>query len=341
MTRKLFVSAALVLALAGAGAYLAWAHQKLGLGDSAGCQAYSGLPADWEDDQLAGMVRIVGGRFSPGTERGYPDERPLAPVTIEDFWIDHTEVTRAQFASFVASTGYVTEAERNGAAAVFHASLDNAQAESALPWWRYVKGADWRHPDGPQAAPALLDAHPVTMVTLADAQAYATWRGNELPSEAEWEYAARGGQASQRLGEEPVDEQGRPTANYWQGVFPVHDAGEDGYAGLAPVGCFAANAYGLFDMIGNVWEWTADAQRGPIIGHANGDPGLSRSLLGTAHPQVIKGGSYLCASSYCARYRTAARERQEADMATSHVGFRTIRRVKSNIAAERGDSDAS
>lgn len=341
MTRKLLVSASLALAVSGAGAYLVWAQQKPGLGGNASCHAYSGLPAGWDADPLAGMVRIGGGRFSPGTEGGYPDERPLAAVTLEDFWIDRTEVTRAQFASFVAATGYVTEAERSGGAAVFQAPLNNSVDGTALPWWRYVKGADWRHPEGPQAAPAALDAHPVTLVTLADAQAYAMWRGNALPSEAQWEYAARGGQPSQRLGEEPVDEQGRPTANYWQGVFPVQDAGEDGYAYLAPVGCFAANLYGLFDMIGNVWEWTADAQWGPIISHANGDPGLSRNFLGTSRPQVIKGGSYLCASSYCARYRTAARERQEADLATSHVGFRTIRRAKSSLPAQRRDSDAS
>lgn len=128
-------------------------------------------------------------------------------------------------------------------------------------------------------------------------------------------------------GEAPLDAEGRPTANYWQGVFPVQDAGEDGFAGLAPSGCFAANGNGLYDMIGNVWEWTADAQWGRLISHANGDPGQLRAVPGGSRPQVIKGGSWLCASTYCARYRAAARERQEADLATSHVGFRTIRRI--------------
>jgi formylglycine-generating enzyme len=308
-------------------ATVAWPGGTAELGDQAGCRAYGGLPSGWQSDPLAGMVRIAGGRFTPGSEGGYPDERPLGALAVGDFWIDRTEVTRAQFADFVAATGYLTEAERNGGAAVFQRPLESAADGSALPWWRFLAGADWRRPDGPEAAPAALDSRPVTLVTLADAQAYARWRGNELPSEAEWEYAARAGSVSQQLGEVPLDAQGKPAANYWQGVFPVQDAGEDGYAGLAPVGCFAANGFGLFDMIGNVWEWTADAQWGPLFSHANGDPGQLLKALGTSRPQVIKGGSYLCATSYCARYRAAARERQEAGLATSHVGFRTIRRI--------------
>lgn len=315
------------LALALLALVVAWPRAIPELGSRAGCLAYGGLPPGWGEDPLAGMALIRGGRFVPGTEGGYPDEHPLGAVEVGDFWIDRTEVTRAQFAAFVAATGYVTEAERQGGAALFRAPLENAANGSALPWWRYVEGADWRHPEGPDAAPVTLDAHPVTLVTLADAQAYARWRGNELPSEAEWEYAARAGGDSARLGEAPLDAEGRPTANYWQGVFPVQDAGEDGFAGLAPSGCFAANGNGLYDMIGNVWEWTADAQWGRLIGHANGDPGQLRAVPGGSRPQVIKGGSWLCASTYCARYRAAARERQEADLGTSHVGFRTIRRI--------------
>ncbi|GAB1617534.1 formylglycine-generating enzyme family protein [Pseudomonas sp. NGC7] len=325
MRRQLFVVGGLsVLALA---TVAARPPTSLPLGNVAGCEAYGGLPAGWGNDPLAGMVRVSGGRFTPGTDGGYPDERPLAPVHVGDFWIDRTEVTRAQFGAFVEATHYITEAERSGGAALFHVPLDTASGGSALPWWRYVRGADWRHPSGPDGPLANLDQYPVTLVTLADAQAYAQWRGNDLPSEAEWEYAARGVDPSQRLGEEPRDSNGQPAANYWQGVFPVHDAAEDGFAGVAPVGCFAANAAGLFDMIGNVWEWTADAQWGPLISHANGDPSQLRSALAPSRPQVIKGGSYLCAASYCARYRTAARERQDADLATSHVGFRTIRRI--------------
>ncbi|WP_256203152.1 formylglycine-generating enzyme family protein [Pseudomonas sp. ML96] len=303
--------------------------------------SYSGLPANWQEDPLAGMVRIHGGKFVPGTQGGYPDEIPLDVVEVADFWIDRTEVTRAQFASFVTATGYITDAEKQGGAALFRSPLEAAAGDAPLSWWHYVQGANWRYPEGPSQPAAVLDAHPVTLVTLADAQAYARWRGNELPSEAEWEYAARAGQDSLRLGEEPLDSHGKPLANYWQGVFPIQDAGEDGFAGLAPSGCFAANANGLFDMIGNVWEWTADTQQGPLFSHANGDPGQLRSVSFSSRYQVIKGGSWLCATSYCARYRSAARERQEEDLATSHVGFRTIRRTTNEFSPERRDSDAS
>ncbi|MFV3403203.1 MULTISPECIES: formylglycine-generating enzyme family protein [Pseudomonas] len=304
-----------------------WPRPVPTLGSRTACEAYDGLPNGWGSDPLAGMVRVSGGRFTPGNEAGYPDERPLGAVDVGNFWIDRSEVTRAQFGAFVAATGYVTEAERAGVGAVFRPSQEGAQDTTPLNWWKLVKGADWRHPDGPDAPPAALDGRPVTLVTLADAQAYANWRGNQLPSEAEWEYAARAGSASQRLGELPLDAHGKPAANYWQGIFPLMDMGEDGYTGLAPVGCFAPNAFGLFDMIGNVWEWTTDTQWGPLMSHANGDPGQLRAITGRSASRIIKGGSYLCADNYCARYRTAARERQEADLATSHVGFRTIRPI--------------
>lgn len=318
--------AGLALAVVALGIAVAWPRPVPELGSRAACEAYDGLPSGWGSDPLAGMVRIGGGRFTPGSDAGYPDERPLGALEVGDFWIDRSEVTRAQFGAFVMATGYVTEAERAGVAALFQPPLEGTQDDTPMNWWKLVKGADWRHPDGPDAPPVALDARPVTLVTLADAQAYASWLGNQLPGEAEWEYAARAGTPSQQLGELPLDADGKPTANYWQGVFPLLDAGEDGYAGLAPVGCFAANAFGLFDMIGNVWEWTTDTQWGPLLGHANGDPGQLHASL-QAQPRVIKGGSYLCAHSYCARYRAAARERQEADLATSHVGFRTIRRI--------------
>lgn len=326
-----FVLAGAVAVLAVA---IAWPRSGPELGSRSACEAYGGLPSGWGHDPLAGMVRIDGGRFTPGSDAGYPNERPLGAVDVGAFWIDRSEVTRAQFGAFVAATGYLTEAERAGVAAVFQPPHEGTQDATPMNWWKLVKGADWRHPEGPDAPPVALDGRPVTLVTLADAQAYASWRGNQLPSEAEWEYAARAGAASQGLGELPLDAQGKPAANYWQGVFPVFDAGEDGYAGLAPVGCFAANAFGLFDMIGNVWEWTTDTQQGPLISHANGDPGQLRAMFGAPRSRIIKGGSYLCADNYCARYRTAARERQEADLATSHVGFRTIRPIASTSSTE-------
>ncbi|MFA7822953.1 formylglycine-generating enzyme family protein [Aeromonas dhakensis] len=316
-----------VLATLFIGAIVAWPGADPVLGDRISCMKYSGLPLGWGQDPLAGMVKVEGGSFVPGTHGGYPDERPLGAVKVTSFWIDRTEVTRAQFAAFVEATGYVTEAERNGGGALFRAPLDTNADGSALPWWRHVEGADWRHPEGPDRPEAKFDQYPVTLVTLADAQMYAQWRGNELPSEAEWEYAARGGEPSQLLGEVPLDSHGRPAANYWQGVFPVLDVAEDGFSGLAPVGCYTANAYGLFDVIGNVWEWTTDSQWGPLIGHANGDTSQLRAIVGPSRFHVIKGGSYLCATSYCARFRSAARERQETGLPTSHVGFRTIRRA--------------
>lgn len=307
------------------------------LGSAAGCSAYPGVPQGWPADPLAAMQRIEGGPFTPGSRTGYPDELPQGAVTVGDFWIDRTEVTQAQFAAFVAATGYVTEAERSGGAALF-VTPDQAQlAQAPLAWWRYVAGASWRQPAGPSGAAGLAGNLPVTLVTLADAQAYAQWLGNQLPSEAEWEYAARGGVTGEPLKETPLDAEGRPAANYWQGAFPLVDTAEDGYAGRAPVGCFAANAYGLYDMIGNLWEWTADRYSGALQGHANGDPSQLRFLpVGVEQHQVIKGGSFLCAANYCMRYRVSARERQEGNLATAHVGFRTIRRIGPEpVAAQR------
>lgn len=171
---------------------------------------------------------------------------------------------------------------------------------------------------------------PVVLVTHADAMAYARWLGRDLPSEAEWEYAAQGGGSAEQIEREPRDARGHPTANYWQGMFPDLNTNEDGYAALAPVGCFDANGYGLYDVIGNVWELTRDRFAGPHQPHGNGDPALSIRQAGAAPRRgeqvVIKGGSFLCARSYCLRYRTTARQPQEADMSTSHVGFRTVLR---------------
>ncbi len=314
-----------VAAVAGAWGYASVAGTRLG--SPGGCAAYDGVPPGWPQAPHSGMQLIRGGSYTPGSQQGYRDEWPMGQVSVGDFWIDRTEVTVAQFAAFVAATGYVTDAERQGGGALFRTPTAQDAQTSTLPWWHFVKGADWRHPQGPEAGegPGHL---PVSLVTLDDAQAYARWLGNQLPSEAQWEYAARGGKAQTQLSETPVDAQGRPTANYWQGVFPVVNTAEDGYVGPSPVGCFAANGYGLYDMIGNLWEWTRDLYTGAVQGHANGDPGQLGFLpLFNRHQQVIKGGSFLCAANYCMRYRASARERQEAELATAHVGFRTIREV--------------
>ena len=332
----LLVGASLLLLGFGALGLRFYQQAQVALGSVQGCSAYTGLPQGWPDDPLAGMQQIKGGEFIPGSYKGHPDERPQGAVTVGDFWIDRTEVTQAQFAAFVAATGYVSDAERDGGGALF-ATPSAAQLNAApLSWWRYVKGASWRQSDGQGDAASTPGNLPVALVTLADARAYAQWLGNQLPSEAEWEYAARGGVTGEPLNDTPLDDQGRPTANYWQGAFPLIDTAEDGFAGRAPVGCFAANAYGLYDMIGNLWEWTADRYSGALQGHANGDPSALRLLpVGGVQHQVIKGGSFLCAANYCMRYRVAARERQEGDLATAHVGFRTIRRLGPEPAAQR------
>lgn len=298
---------------------------------SALCNGYTGVPEGFGVTASAGMVRVPAGTVQLGTRDGYADERPTGEtLRVPAFWMDRTEVTNAQFAAFVKATGYVTEAEREGAAAVFQAPRRGQPSRRDGDWWVWRAGANWRVPQGLQSEAVAQPNEPVVLVTYADALAYARWLGHELPTEAEWEYAARGGGTGEEIGREPRDPKGRPVANYWQGVFPDMNSTEDGYAALAPVGCFPANGYGLFDMIGNVWELTGDRYTGPHQPHGNGDPAASLKASGATPRRgerlVIKGGSFLCAADYCVRYRAAARHPQEADMATSHVGFRTVLR---------------
>ncbi|WP_428311830.1 formylglycine-generating enzyme family protein [Hydrocarboniphaga sp.] len=299
------------------------------LGSAATCAAYSGLPPAWRDDAHAGMVHIDGGRFVLGSTQGYVDERPAAErVEVDAFWIDRTEVTNAQFAAFVDATAYVTEAERQGGGAVFHQPTQAELGSRPYSWWAFVKGADWRHPHGPDSNLDGLQNHPVTLVTQADALSYARWLDRDLPTEAEWEYAAKAGHEDRTLDQAPRDASGKPLANYWQGVFPTMNLRQDGHDGLAPVGCFAASDFALYDMIGNAWEWTRDVYNGPHVSHANGDIALVSAGHGQAGAQsmVIKGGSFLCSQDFCVRYRAAARESQEADLASAHIGFRTVKR---------------
>jgi formylglycine-generating enzyme required for sulfatase activity len=301
----------------------------LPLGSEAACRSYSGLPEGWRKEEHAGMVWVEGGSFLFGSDKGYPDERPAGDgrTKVTGFWIDQTEVTVAQFASFVQATGYVTEAERQGGAAVFHQPSEDELRQKPLAWWSWVKGADWRHPSGPGSSIAGKENHPVTLVTLADAQAYAKWLGRDLPTEAEWEYAGKAGRADNQLDTAPSDANGKPAANYWQGVFPVYNAKTDGHEELAPVGCYAANHFHLYDMIGNAWEWTRDPYTGPHQSHANGDTAAATAAYRrSSQAMVIKGGSFLCSPDYCVRYRASARESQERDLATTHIGFRTILR---------------
>ena len=278
------------------------------LGTTEQCRSYTGLPPGWPAEPHAGMQRLEGGSFILGSKRGYPDEQPERPETVAGFWIDRTEVTNAQFAAFVAATGHVSSAEQGGGAAVF---IKPEEVTGIQPgsWWKLKPGADWRHPEGPGSSIDGRANEPVVNVSYADAQAYAKWLGHELPSEREWEYAAKAGRSNEASDSSLRDAQHKPLANFWQGMFPVYDGAEDGYSGRAPVGCFPANPSGLYDMVGNVWEWTAD-----------------REGSTTPVQQVIKGGSFLCSSDYCTRARASSRQPQEADLPTSHLGFRTIRR---------------
>lgn len=296
------------------------------LGDLERCHAYGGLPSGWGEDVHAGMVRVPGGTFTPGTLHGLPEERPGGTVDLEPFWIDRTEVTNAQFAAFVAATGYVTEAEREGGAAVFHAPA--AEERGRQGWWRFVEGASWRHPEGPGSRLEGRENQPVVQVTYADATAYAHWLGRTLPTEAQWEFAASGQGQAEQLTREPRDASGAPTANFWQGRFPFMNTQEDGFVDRAPVGCFPANGYGLYDLIGNVWEWTRDPFDGLRQLHGHGDASASRAASSQTSSQVptlvIKGGSFLCAANYCQRYRATARHPQERSLGAVHVGFRTV-----------------
>ncbi len=295
----------------------------------AACAEPMGLPRAWPQAVHAGQALVPAGQFIQGSQDGYVDERPPRQVHVDAFWMDRTEVTNAQFTAFVRATHHVTEAERQGGSAIFVVPSDADLKARPMAWWRYVKGADWRHPQGPASSLQGKAGWPVVHVTLADAQAYARWLGHDLPTETEWEYAAKAGRQGPELDVAPRDGKGHPQANYWQGNFPMLDTGEDGHKGLAPVACYDANPWGLHDMVGNVWEWTSDVQHGPVQGHANGDPSTVFAKVNASAPRmVIKGGSYLCSPDYCVRYRASAREAQDALVSTSHVGFRTITRAQ-------------
>lgn len=305
------------------------------LASSATSAMSAALAASAASSPQPGMVWVPPGRFEVG-DTVYPEESPRRTVTVQGFWMDRTEVTNDEFAAFVRATGYVTEAERpvdpkrhpglpaamQQAGAVVFAMPDSVQGrEDIRQWWRYTPGANWRHPGGPGTNLQGKGSFPVVAVTLADARAYARWKGRDLPTEAQWEWAARGAQPA------PMPQHAQPKdANTWQGVFPVKNSGDDGFVGLAPVGCYAPNALGLYDLIGNVWELTADAWTPSPAGAADAAPDAMPADLRSPQPrqQVIKGGSFLCAPNYCMRYRAGSRQPQDIDLAASHLGFRTV-----------------
>lgn len=301
------------------------------------CEAYDGRPR--AADPHGGAVFVPAGTFQMGSDRFYPEERPVHRATIDGFWIDRHPVTNGQFAAFVTATGYVTRAERGLDAGSVPGLSDAARVPGSLVFshpkdgqaghWRFSPGANWRQPEGPGSSIGGRANHPVVQVTVQDAEAYARWAGRVLPTEAQFERAARGGldDADYSWGREmtPGD---RQMANSWQGPFPLANRTLDGFEGTSPVGCFPANEFGLFDMGGNVWELTADWYRPghePVPGANPTGPATSRDPRQPNVPaRVIKGGSHLCSPELCWRFRPSARQPQETFLATSHVGFRTV-----------------
>lgn len=299
-----------------------------------------------------GQVRIPGGEFIMGSDAHYAEEAPAHPVTVSAFAIDRHQVTNRQFAAFVAGTGYVTIAERPldpadfpGAppenlvpgSLVFRRTTGPADLRHISQWWAWTPGACWQHPEGPASSLEGREDHPVVHIAFEDAERYAAWADKGLPTEAQWELAARGGLegAAYTWGDAP-EPPGDARANYWHGDFPWRP--EPGYGNTTPVGSFAPNGHGLFDMAGNVWEWTTDwfgSRHPPAAARACCVPvdprgGTEEGSLDRSQPQfaiprkVIKGGSFVCADSYCRRYRPAARRPQMIDTGMSHIGFRCV-----------------
>jgi len=300
------------------------------------------------------MAYIPGGRFRMGADDGYIEEAPAHAVEVDGFWIDRRAVTNDDFAAFVAATGHVTIAENVPDAADYPGALPQMLFAGSLvfkktrgpvdtrdwsQWWELRPGADWRHPFGPASGVGGLGDHPVVHIAYADALGYARWQGKDLPTEAEFEYAARGGLDGATYAWGAVFRPGgKHMANTWQGKFPFQNSREDGWEATAPVGSFPANGYGLFDMIGNTWEWTQDwfqpGHTADNTGKACCVPknprGPATGTLDSSAPirqRVLKGGSYLCAPNYCARYRPAARHAESIDTSTCHIGFRCVIRA--------------
>jgi len=300
-------------------------------------------------DSRAGMVLIPGGRFWMGTDH-MEDAQPVHQVEVKGFWMDRTDVTNEEFARFVKATGYVTIAERPlnpkefpnlepdelaAGSVVFTPPLNPISLDNPLAWWKFVRGANWRHPEGPNSDLTGKEKYPVVHIAWPDAAAYAKWAGKRLPTEAEWEFAARGGLDRQTYvwGNE-FKPGGKFQANTFQGHFPDHNTSEDGYKGIAPVASFEPNGYGLYDMSGNVWQWVSDWYRPDYYAKLRGaevainPQGPSDSFdpqEPAVHKRVQKGGSYLCTDQYCERYMPGARGKGDPETGTNHLGFRCVR----------------
>lgn len=311
------------------------------------------LPAEKEHrTKLPGMIWIPGGTFTMGSDRHYPEEAPAHRVRVDGFWIDASTVTNRAFERFVTETGHVTLAEKPADPANYPGALPDMLSPSSTMfrkpdgpidmgnhynWWVYVRGANWRHPRGPASNIRKLADHPVVHIAYEDAQAYCAWAGKQLPTEAEWEFAARGGlDGADYVWGDELTPDGLHMANTWQGEFPYRNTQDDGYEYTSPVGAFAPNGYGLFDMAGNVWQWTEDWYQehgridSPCCTAANPRGAMREASYDPRQPdvriprKVTKGGSHLCAVNYCRRYRPAARMAQPVDTSISHLGFRCI-----------------
>jgi formylglycine-generating enzyme required for sulfatase activity len=298
------------------------------------CHSYSGLPNDSDE-----LVFIRGGSFVMGSNNAYQEEAPAHHEIVNDFWISKHQVTNAQFDLFVEKTGYVTRAEKGvptfdgrflkGSAIFFQPTLSRSGS------WQFTEGVNWKHPEGANSNIVGKDNFPVVHIAYEDALAYAIWRGHDLPTESQWEYAARGGlsQKSYVWGDD-LNPEGRHLANTWQGQFPKINLELDGFKVVSPVGCFAPNNFGLFDMAGNVWQITKSLYKP----YHSTDKDIFKKITNLYDKDndhissvVIKGGSYLCSPNYCMRYRPSARQPQDVMLGTSHIGFRTIINIKKNI----------
>ena len=285
-------------------------------------------PPSLGSDTEHNIIAIPGGIGYVGTDKpifALDEEAPYRGRPIKPFWIDECAVTNARFAEFVEATGYKTEAEQLDSSFVFYGLLtdqtDVGNAVAAAPWWRMTAGACWYHPAGPDSDVSAFPDYPVVHISWHDAMAFAQWAGGRLPTEAEWEHAARGGlgDACYPWGDKAPDDNQFLPCNIWQGQFPENNSNADGYYGTAPVRSFEANGYGLFNMVGNVWEWTAQSFK---------VRSLKKAIRQVHHDRrgfkVCKGGSYLCHASYCHRYRIAARTANSPDSSTGHTGFRLV-----------------
>lgn len=328
----------------------------MGAGSSADPAGHNGPEPRPPADE---MVEIPGGTFRMGADDFYPEERPVHRVTVGGFRMDRHPVTNAEFGRFVRETGYVTVAERKPDPAtypdvdpallvpgslVFRRPSHRVSLRDLRAWWAYVPHASWRHPEGPASTLHGRETHPAVHIAHEDAAAYAAWAGKSLPTEAEWEFAARGGlDGAVYVWGDEFSPGGRMLANTWQGEFPWQNLGTDGYEGTSPVGAFPANGFGLHDMAGNVWEWTSDfysPRHSPGEDRACCVPRNPRVQAPAAQPEVhipsrvVKGGSHLCAPNYCLRYRPAARQGEAVDSSACHIGFRCI--VRTSVPAAGG-----